>query len=67
MLSEEAAVKAKFKPSSGDRFFLNAAGNAYSVPQAQLAVLVAMMIFNLPENLEEVEERRAASKRLGRA
>ena len=67
MLSDEAAVKAKFKPSFGDRFFLNAAGNAYSVPQTPLAVLVATMIFNLPENLKEVEERHRAAKRLRQA
>jgi site-specific DNA-cytosine methylase len=64
MLPEEAAEVAK--SSFNGRFYLDAAGNAYSVPQAQLAVVVAMCIFELPADLGEVAERRAAAKRLRR-
>jgi len=64
MLPEEAAEVAK--SSFNGRFYLDAAGNAYSVPQAQLAVFVAMCIFELPADLGEVAERRAAAQRLRR-
>ena len=60
MLTEEAASVAG--SSFNGRFYLNAAGNAYSVPQAQLAAVVPLCIFDLPQNLEEVAERRVAAK-----
>ena len=42
-------------------FYADAAGNAFSVPQCQLAFLIALCIFELPASISEVAERRCAA------
>ena len=60
MLTEKGASVAR--SDFDGAFYRSAAGNAYSVPQAQLAVLIALCIFELPQNLEEVAQRRTAAR-----
>lgn len=60
MLTGEGAAVAR--SDFDGAFYLSAAGNAYSVPQAQLAVLVALCIFELPQNHVEVAQRRTAAR-----
>ena len=45
-----------------DRFFRHAAGNAFSGPQSQLAIMISLCVFELPSSNHEVEARRARAR-----
>ena len=46
----------------GDRFFRHAAGNAFSGPQSQLAIMISLCVFEVPTCEREVESRRARAR-----
>jgi site-specific DNA-cytosine methylase len=45
-----------------DRFFRHAAGNAFSGPQSQLAIMISLCVFELPLSDHEVDARRAHAR-----